>query len=237
MPRRPGLRLLATALATAAVLAAGPVVAQDESLPRLSGRVVDEAEVLSPEIEAQLIDLLAGHETATGNQVVVVTLSSLRGHDIAEFGVRLAHAWGLDPAGRGKGVLLIVAPQDRAVRIEVGDSLEARLSEDAAHLIIEREVLPAVRSGDLESGVMQGTRAVLASLAGGYLPPPEPETGISDETLGAVVAFAIAGVYLLLVGYATLRARGRRGDDAMSPGASGNSLAPSGAPHRASGRW
>lgn len=204
--RRPR-RLLVLA---AALWLAGAAQADDgeEVFPRLSGRVVDEAEVLSPDAESRLLALLTGHEAATGNQVVVVTLSSLRGYDIAAFGARLAAAWGLGQAGREQGVLIIVAPRERALRIVVAPALASVLSDAGTRLIIEREMLPLIAAGRLEDSVLQGAQAVLSSLAGGYIPPPEASAGMTDETLAGIAVISIAGIYLLLV--ALLLYRGYR---------------------------
>ncbi len=190
MPRGPLLLLLASLLLLPPSLAR----AQDEAFPTLSGRVVDEAEILSEPVEAQLVELLAGHEQATGNQLVVVTLSSLRGFDIADYGLRLGRAWGIGQEGKDNGVLLIVAPSERAVRIEVGYGLEGQLPDATARIIIEREILPAFRAGDLEGGVLTGARAILAALGGGYIAPPDPaERQLENEQLGRLIVLLIAG--------------------------------------------
>ncbi len=213
MLRRPLVPLLTL------LLIALPAAAQDNVFPDLSGRVVDEAEILSPATETQLIDLLAGHESATTNQVVVVTLSSLRGYDIADYGLRLGRAWGIGQEGANNGVILIVAPNERAVRIEVGYGLEASLTDATTKLIIEREIIPAFKAGDLEGGVVRGTQAILAALGGGYLPPPEDQ-GNANETLGAVVVALIALGYggLFLFGLAHARGRGRGGSRTTTSG-------------------
>jgi uncharacterized protein len=190
MPRGPLLLLLASLLLPPLSFAR----AQDEAFPSLSGRVVDEAEILSDPTEARLVDLLAGHEQATANQVVVVTLSSLRGFDIADYGLRLGRAWGIGQEGQDNGVLLIVVPSERAVRIEVGYGLEGLLPDATARIIIQREILPAFRAGDLEGGVLQGTQAILAALGGGYIAPPDPaERLMENERLGMVIVLLIAG--------------------------------------------
>lgn len=201
MPRRLLLPLLALLLFLPAALAG----ADDDPFPRLSGRVVDEAEILSAAAEERLVALLAGHEAATGNQVVVVTLSSLRGLDIADYGRRLGNAWGIGEAERDNGVLLIVAPAERAVRIEVGAGLESTLTDTTSRLIIEREIQPAVAAGDLEGGVLRGAEAILAALGGGYLPPPAPR----GNDLGVIVVGALAVGFLCAVVWALFAGIGR----------------------------
>lgn len=206
MQRRATHLLLALLL-----LLALPAAAQDDVFPQLSGRVVDEAEILSPSTEQELIGLLAGHEAATGNQVVVVTLSSLRGYDIADYGVRLGRAWGIGQEGKDNGVILIVAPNERAVRIEVGYGLEATLTDATAKLIIEREIIPAFRAGDMESGVVLGTRAILNALGGGYIPPPDPaDEAARNELIGQIVVGVMASGFFAMVVYGFITSRRQR---------------------------
>ncbi len=188
-----------------------PAAAQDEVFPQLSGRVVDEAEILSPSTEQELIDLLAGHEAATGNQLVVVTLSSLRGYDIADYGVRLGRAWGIGQEGRDNGVILIVAPNERAVRIEVGYGLEATLTDATTRLIIEREIIPSFRAGDMEGGVVLGTRAILNALGGGYIPPPDPaDEAARNELIGQIVVGVMASGFMAMIVYGFITSRRQR---------------------------
>ena len=134
--------------------------------PELTGRVVDQAGILSAAEEKSLSDILRGHEDETTNQVTVVTLESLDGYDIADYGYQLGRHWGIGQEGRDNGVLLIVAPNDRKVRIEVGYGLEGMLTDAAAKWIIERAIVPKFKSGDFEDGIRDGVVAILGVLAG-----------------------------------------------------------------------
>lgn len=138
--------------------------------PALTGRVVDEANILSLAARQRVETRLAEHETATTNQVAVVTLSSLQGYSIEEFGVGLGRAWGIGQKGRDNGVLLIVAPSERKVRIEVGYGLEGTLTDALSHDIIENRILPEFRAGRMEAGVEAGVSGVLSALQGDYTP-------------------------------------------------------------------
>src|ERR1700730_8780667 len=109
--------------------------------PALSSRVVDEAGLLSAAERERLTAQLAAHEHATGQQVVVVTLRSLQGMPIEDFGYRLGRAWGIGEKGKNTGALLVVAPSERAVRIEVGYGLEGLLTDALSRSIIERDIL------------------------------------------------------------------------------------------------
>lgn len=145
-------------LATAAV-AAEPV------WPALTGRVVDGAGVLSQAAESDLDRKLAAHEQATGDQVVVATVPSLQGLSVEAFANRLFRAWGLGGAERDDGLLLLIAPSERKVRIEVGYGLEGVVTDAASSIIIQSLILPRFRSGDLQGGIEAGVGAVLDLLA------------------------------------------------------------------------
>src|ERR1700719_4745851 len=100
--------------------------ATEPKFPALTGRVVDDAGILDASTQSQLTEMLAAHERATGEQVVVVTLASLQGFSIEDFGYQLGRYWGIGQKGANNGVLLIVAPNERKVRIEVGYGLEGK---------------------------------------------------------------------------------------------------------------
>ncbi len=112
-----------------ALMAAAPVLASGPSFPRLSGRVVDDAHILSAATQSELTAMLARHEQATGEQVVVVTLPSLQGYSIEDFGYQLGRDWGIGQKDKNTGALLIVAPKEHKVRIEVGYGLEGKLTD------------------------------------------------------------------------------------------------------------
>ena len=139
--------------------------------PKLTGRVVDQAGLLTASNRASLTDTLRRHEDRTTNQVVVVTLKSLQGVTIEEFGYQLGRHWGIGQKGKNNGALLIVAPNQRKVRIEVGYGLEGTLTDAVSKLIIENSIIPEFRAGRMEAGVLAGTKAIVGVLEGRELPP------------------------------------------------------------------
>lgn len=163
-----------TFLATA--LLAGATFAQIQ-FPELSGRVVDEANLLTPAKEAEISGMLRAHEDATGNQMVVVTVQGLQDRSIEEYAIELGRHWGIGREDRDDGVLFLIAPNERQVRIEVGYGLEGLLTDARASVIIQNSIIPAFRSGDRVKGIMQGVEGILAALE------QEPETisGIAPE--------------------------------------------------------
>ncbi len=154
--------LIALAL-TAFVLAAAPVRAA-VTFPPLTGRVVDDAHVLSAQTQADLTAKLAALEQKTGDQLVVVTLPSLQGLEIEDYGYQLGRAWGIGEKSKNNGAILIIAPTEHKVRIEVGYGLEPVLTDALSSVILQEQVLPKFRGGDVEGGVVAGTDAIIAQL-------------------------------------------------------------------------
>ena len=160
-------------LACLAALLSFPAAAQE--FPKLSGRVVDAADLLSPETEAALTEKLKTLEDTTTRQLVVATIPDLQGYDIADYGYRLGRNWGLGQKEDDNGALLIVAPNERKVRIEVGYGLEGYLTDALSSVIINRQIVPRFREGDMEGGVVAGTDAIVAQLS---LPPEEARANL-----------------------------------------------------------
>jgi uncharacterized protein len=162
-PTGGGRGLLATLLAVLALLFAAPALAAP-SFPPLTGRVVDDAHVLSPEIQAELTQKLAALEAKTGDQLVVVTLPSLQGLEISDYGYQLGRAWGIGQKGKNTGALFLVAPDEKKVRVEVGYGLEPVLTDAVSSVILNTQVLPRFREGDIPGGVVAGTDALVQQL-------------------------------------------------------------------------
>ncbi|GIV57243.1 MAG: hypothetical protein KatS3mg042_0156 [Rhodothermaceae bacterium] len=153
------------------LLTAGPPVHAQKPVPPLTGRVVDAADILSPETERLLEDLLAAHEAETSNQVAVLTIPSLDGEPLEDYSLRVARTWALGRADADNGVLLLIAVKERKIRIEVGLGLEGVLPDAVAARIIRHEITPRFREGDFDGGVVAGVRAILGAIEGTYTPP------------------------------------------------------------------
>ena len=142
-------------------------VAQD--FPKLTGRVVDQANLLDPEQEAALTAKLAGLETRTKRQLVVTTLNSLEGYEISDYGYRLGRAWALGQDGKGEtekdnGAILIIAPNERKMRIEVGYGLEPVLTDGLSSSIIRNDITPRFKDGDFVGGINAGVDRIVTQL-------------------------------------------------------------------------
>jgi len=152
-----------TPLFLALILSLGALAQSDLSL---SGRIVDDANLLTAQEFSELEKLLAEYEAGTSNQVVVVTLKTLEGKNIEEFGYQLGRQWGIGTKDKNNGVLLIVAPHEREVRIEVGYGLEGILTDAQSKIIIERNILPYFRRGEIGQGIIQGVHNIISTLGG-----------------------------------------------------------------------
>ena len=140
-----------------------PLQAQAQSqpnFPKLTGRVVDDAHLLSPEQVAQLTQLSADVEKASSRQLVVATIPDLQGYEIADYGYQLGRAWGIGQKGANNGILLIVAPKERKVRIEVGYGLEPIMTDGLSSTIINDTIRPKFRAGDMAGGIVAGAQAI-----------------------------------------------------------------------------
>jgi len=155
--------------------------------PPLTGRVVDDAQMLSPATEARLTQQLATLEQQTGHQLVVATLPDLQGYEIEDYGYQLLRTWGIGRKGENDGAILIVAPNQRKVRIEVGYGLEPVLTDALSSLIIQRAILPAFKAGEMEKGVVDGTEAIARQIG---LPPDQQKAAIAEAEAGPKVTIA-----------------------------------------------
>lgn len=145
--------------------------------PGLSGRVVDEANILSPQVETDLTGKLKSLEDTTGRQLVVATVPSLQGYEIEDYGYQLGRSWGLGTKDEDNGAILLVAPTEKKVRIEVGYGLEPVLTDALSSVIIQSAIIPKFKAGDLPGGVVAGTDAILQQLT---LPDDEAKAQVAQ---------------------------------------------------------
>ena len=125
------------------------------------GRVRDGANILDDEFEAELTQRLDDAQARYGYEMVVVTVPSLEGYEIAGFSLEYARAWGLGHAERNDGLLVLVAPYERRVRIEVGSGIEDHFTDLFCGEVIDQYLLPAFGAGDYVGGISAGTDAMI----------------------------------------------------------------------------
>lgn len=213
-PPRPGQHLwwavpfvLLLGLLSPLAMAAAP------AFPPLTGRVVDAADILSPQTEQQLAQLSAALEARSSDQLVVATVPSLGGTDIADYGYQLGRHWGIGTGKLSNGVLLLVAPAERQVRIEVGYGLEGTLTDALSSVIIRQAIVPRFKAGDYDGGVLRGATAISEILTGDAAEwqaraaqRPTHEGG-GSIALGIIVAIF---VLVFIINLSTARRRSNR---------------------------
>ena len=190
--------------------------AHAQTFPKLTGRIVDAANLLSPEQEAALDTKLAALETANKRQLVVATIPDLQGYAIEDYGYRLGRAWAIGRKSIDDGALLIVAPKERKVRIEVGYGLEPIVTDALSSVIIQSRILPAFRNNDYPGGIIAGADALIELLS---LPDDQAEARAkrivgeaqAQKSEGPPIALIFWGLVLLFVLLSMFRRGGGRG--------------------------
>ena len=208
---------IATVIAAFLFLISIPALAQ--SFPPLTGRVVDQANLLKPEERAALEAKLKAHEDRTTDQVVVATLRSLEGSSIEDYANRLFRHWQLGQKDKDNGALLLVAPQERNVRIKVGYGLEGALTDALSKVIITTAIAPQFQKGNFAGGINAGVDAMLSILTGDAEEwHRRAEVREDDATsIDPVIAFVVLLILFFLIsrmmgaGHGRGVRRGRRG--------------------------
>lgn len=159
-----GLLALIFSLSLAAETHSGTTI----KFPALTGRVVDQVGLLDEGTVKKLEAQLKAHEAATGNQLVVVVLKDLQGQVIEDYSYQLGRTWGIGQKDKNNGALLMVVPEVRQVRIEVGYGLEGQLTDALSANIIQTVILPQFRAGKLGQGIVDGVAAIIQALGGQY---------------------------------------------------------------------
>lgn len=143
-------------------------------VPTLSARVIDQTGTLNAAQRQALEDKLAAFEASAGTQIVVLLVPTTQPEDIAAYAQRIADNWKIGRREVGDGLLLVVAKNDRRVRIEVAKTLEGAIPDLAARQIIDRAITPAFKAGDFAAGLNAGVDQLMARVRGEELPAPQP---------------------------------------------------------------
>jgi uncharacterized protein len=214
MPRH---HIATTLVAAIAILATAAAFAL--TFPQLTGRVVDEAGVLDATTREAITNKLAAVEAKIGNQIVVVTLKSLQDTSIEDYGYQLGRAWGIGEKDKNTGAILIVAPSERRVRIEVGYGLEGALTDAITRLIIQNAILPRFRVGDFAGGISRGVDDIIQVVSGdaedfqrrAAQRPDKAPQGVDAATVIFVIFMLIVIFMMLRNAQGSRRSIGRRG--------------------------
>ena len=192
------------------------IVWAEPTFPALTGRVVDTANVFDTGSLSELSAQLEAHEAETSNQIVVATVPSLQGYDIADFGVRLASHWKIGTAEDDNGVVLLVAPTERKVRIDVGYGLEGALPDALAGDIIRKHILPSFREGDYAAGVSKGVNSIIQAIKGEYVFDASRASRNEENRIGPLVPVAFM-VIILIAQFLKKRFKNNRVSQAIVP--------------------
>ena len=228
--RRSNLPALALLLAALWALLTALPAAAEPTFPKLTGRVTDAAGVLPAETAAALEAKLKALEDTTGTQLVVATVPDLQGYEIDEYGYQLGRAWGIGQKGTNNGAILLIAPAQRKLRIEVGYGLEGVLTDAVSSRIIRQAIVPRFKAGDIAGGVAAGADDLIALL---QLPPEEQAAFAAQAKAasadagdspgwGALVWLIIIIVWIIIA--SRRGSRGRRSGPVIlwGPGIGGN---------------
>jgi uncharacterized protein len=193
------LRLAGLALCLLLALASQVLAQAQPAFPALSGRIVDAAGIIPQDRRAGIDARLAAHEAKTTDQIVVATLPSLQGYAIEDFSNRLFRAWRLGQDKTNNGVLLLVAPTERKVRIEVGYGLEGALTDALSRVVIATAITPKFKSGDFAGGIEAGVDAILSILSKDA-DEWQRRAKVRDDQPGfeAVIPFIIMALFLAI---------------------------------------
>jgi len=199
----------------AILLAVSPAVAQ--TFPKLTGRVVDQAGLLTPAQVADLTSKSEALEKRTGRQFVVATVNSLEGRTIEDYGYRLGREWGIGNEQKDDGVVLLVAPKERKVRIETGYGARVFLTDAVSSVIIRESIIPQFKSGDFGAGIVAGADQIIQMME---LPPEEAarraqeigalEAKRQDQRVNPFPVLFLVVIFFVIIGSIASRAGGRR---------------------------
>jgi len=188
---------LQRALLAAALLVAPYFVAAQIPVPPLQARVTDLTNTLTADQRAALEAKLATVEVSKGSQVAVLIVPTTQPEAIEQYAVRVEETWKLGRKGVDDGVLLVVAKEDRKLRIEVGYGLEGALNDATARRIIEEDITPRFKQGDFYGGIRAGVERIIKIIDGEPLPAPKhPSKSSQSDDLMGILLYGFIAVFL-----------------------------------------
>lgn len=188
-----------------------PFTAAALDVPKLAGYVNDHAGLISSSTELKIENFLRGFEASDSTQLVVLTIDSLQGEPLEGYSLKVAESWEIGQKGKDNGALLLVAKQERKIRIEVGYGLEGKLTDLLAGRIIDHEITPYFKAGDFEGGIIAGVTSMAEAVRGEYTGTGTTSRKKKRNPWGALVLLLFLGPGLMLLGGGGRRGRGRRG--------------------------
>jgi uncharacterized protein len=192
-------RLAVLGVIVALLVPVGVLSALD--VPPLRGRVNDYAGMISVPAREQLENKLRALEESDSTQLVILTIPTLDGEDLEQYSIRVAESWGIGQKEYDNGILLLVAQEQRKVRIEVGYGLEGRLTDLQAGRIVDYEIVPSFKAGNFDEGFIRGVDAITAAVRGEYQGKgPARQASSGRSARGSVIPFLVLAVILAAIG-------------------------------------
>lgn len=199
------MKLLSQVVILGALVALPMKLALSLEVPRLSKRVTDLANMVDPGTESVLEDRLRSHETATTDQIAVLTVPSLEGEIIEEYALKVAEQWALGQKGKDNGALILLARDDRKLRIEVGYGLEGTLTDVYAGRIVKDIMVPKLKAGDTSGAVEAGVTAVLGILGGEAAIREQLDSSTTDPNQSEDLTWQDILIVLVFIGFIVLK--------------------------------
>jgi uncharacterized protein len=173
-------------------------LAQDLPQPMQPARLVNDFAGLLNRMEVNKLEaMLVAYDDSTSTQITVVIVPSLQGGEIADYASKLFEQWGIGQKGKNNGLLMLLAMEEKAVRLEVGYGLEEKLTDALSRRIIEQVIIPRFREGDFAGGLYQGSRAVMQVLEGSWQADGKGRKGQGAE--GSLVFVVLLLIILVIV--------------------------------------
>ena len=188
-----------------------PLTAAALEVPKVSGYVNDHAGLISSATELKIENFLRGFEGSDSTQLVVLTIDSLEGESLEEYSLKVAESWKLGQKDKDNGALLLIAKQERKIRIEVGYGLEGKLTDLLSGRIIDNEITPRFKAGDFEGGIVAGITSMAKAVRGEYTGTGTTSRKKKRNPLGSLALLLFLGPGLMLLGGGGRRGRHRRG--------------------------
>jgi uncharacterized protein len=177
------------------------IVAAAQDVPQLRAHVNDYAGMLSPATVQDLERKLADFERSDSTQIVVLTIPTLGGDSLEDYSIKVAEAWRVGQKGVDNGIILLIAQQERKIRIEVGRGLEGKLTDLLSGRIIRDQISPLFKTGDIDGGVTAGVAALMEVVRGEYKGSPQggtrSHTGKSAHPIFTLAIFLMVAIIFL----------------------------------------
>jgi uncharacterized protein len=177
-----------------------PLIAHALDVPKLQGYVNDYAGMISPETKGRLESELRAFEQSDSTQVVILTVPSLEGEEIAGFGIKVAESWKIGQKGKDNGVIFVVAKQERKIRIEVGRGLEGKLTDLMAGRIVSLVVKPKFKGDDYDGGFRAGVSAIIDATRGEFKAEGGHRQPRHENSSRLLTFLIFAGIAILVLG-------------------------------------